>query len=893
MRDMTLTQISVRLAIAAALVSATVVQAQQPNAAAPQTAALEEIVVTARKREESLQEVPVAVTAFTAESIAARQIQSVNDVARFTPGLVFDRGFGRSTERPVIRGQGNVLAGVQFGVEAGAAYFVDGIYFPGDVQSLDLSSLERVEVIRGPQSALFGRNTYSGAINFVTRAPTDQLSGAARVTADQDETDYSLRLEGPIFAGKLGGTLALRRNEFDGQWENLSTGQTIGQEETTAATGTLDWTPTENLRVRGRASYNRDRDGSRPFMFQDPSFNNCFPGTRSLAYYATSGSNNANQYFCGEIQARGIYLNDAPVTNVVPNPSGPLNLLSPSAPGTAPLPGQTSRLYDTRQGIAFSGVERNLRYFSAIAEWDIAGSGYRLIVDGAVRGEDARTGSDSEFTSINWFQDRVSGAFRWPNDPTVGGEASGANTGAAKTDDWSFEVKLESPGDRDVRWMLGLFHYEQEQRQFDVNFLFPFGQELPFSISDVLNSAAFGLVEWKFSPGWSVTVEGRYAEETKGVNEWTTAAPLTASTAAAAIFSNSNRGALSFAGSAEFNKFTPRATLKWQVNPDLNLYATYAEGVKPGGLNGAAGQLAGQIEYQQETSQNFELGVKSVWLDGRLVLNVAAYFIDAKDIQLTTPIFRTDGSAVTSIATNQGAGEVKGFELEARYRIIDPLTLSFTYALADSQFTEGSDDFQWTLTSGGGNSFGRSGTYNAVNPAAGGTNLNGQGNASIVGNQFPLSAKHTGSLAADFRTPINETLDFFAGADLSYTGKRVVQVHNDPFVPAATLLGARVGVSSDRWTASLYGRNLTNEDAVTIATRWFAQPYIGFSTSPFAGATPLRTSASLAAAGLPAYPPASGASTGLNSVASYALPRAFFAALRRERQVGLEVSYKF
>jgi outer membrane receptor protein involved in Fe transport len=899
----------VSAAVVAAIAGAAVAAPQEQDTAqrAEYTIALEEVVVTARKREESLQEVPVAVSAFTAETLEERQILSVNDVARFTPGLVFDKAFGRSTDRPVIRGQGNVLAGVQFGVEAGAAYFVDGIYYPGDIQSLDLSSLERVEVIRGPQSALYGRNTYSGAINFVTRAPSKEISGSAKASIDEDEKDYSLRLEGPIVEGRLGASLTLRRNRFDGQWINEATGQTIGQESTDAIAGVIEWTPTDNLRIRGRASYNQDRDGTRPFTWQDPTQNNCYPGTRSLAYYATSGSTNANQYYCGEIQAGRIFLNDAPVTNVVPNASAPANLLSPTAPGTAPLAGQTSRLYDTRQGIAFSGVNRNLRYFSALADWDIGGSGYRLVVDGAIRGEDTLTGSDSEFSSVNWFQDRTGPTgttFRFPNDPTVGGEALGANTGAAETDDWSFEAKIESPADRNLRWMLGVFHYEQEQRSYDVNFLFPRGQDLPFSISDVNNSAVFGLVEWKFTPAWSVTAEGRYAEEEKGVSEWSVAAPLTASTAAAAIFSNSNRGAQTFSGTAKFTKFTPRVTVKWQPTNDLNFYAVYAEGVKPGGLNGAAGLLVPppgepRPTYDQETSDNIELGMKSAWLDGRLVFNLAGFFIKADGVQLTTPIFRTDGSAVTSIATNQGNGEIRGVEVESRWRVFDPLTLSLTYALADSEFTEGVDDFQWTLTSGGGNSFGRPGAYNPANPAAGGTNLNGRGDASIVGNPFPLSAKHTASFAADFRTALNETVEFFASADVSYTGKRVVQVHEDPYVPAATLVGARIGFSNENWSASLYGRNLTNEDAVAIATRWFSQPYIGFSTSGFAAATPLRSGTSLAAAGLPAYPPANGIATApptgtaLNSVASYSLPRGFFAALRRERQVGIEVSYKF
>ena len=118
------------------------------------TITLEEITVTARKREESLQDTPVAVSAFTAENIQNFSMESIDDIARYTPGLSFSRAFGRTTERPVIRGAANILAGVQFGVESGTAYFVDGVYYAGDMQALDLDSLERVEVVKGPQSAL-------------------------------------------------------------------------------------------------------------------------------------------------------------------------------------------------------------------------------------------------------------------------------------------------------------------------------------------------------------------------------------------------------------------------------------------------------------------------------------------------------------------------------------------------------------------------------------------------------------------------------------------------------------------------------------------------------------------------------------------------------------------
>ena len=201
-----------------------------PNLASAQNAmTIEEVVVTARKKEEKLQDIPMTVSALTTEDIDNRSIQSIEDIARFAPGLSFSKAFGRATDRPVIRGLGNVLAGVQFGVEAGAAYFVDGVYYPGDIQGIDLANLVRVEVIKGPQSALYGRNTYSGAINFITRDPSDEFSGGVRIIAAEDgEQDVRFNVSGPIIDNILSGSLSVRTYQFDGQWTNTVTNKTIG-----------------------------------------------------------------------------------------------------------------------------------------------------------------------------------------------------------------------------------------------------------------------------------------------------------------------------------------------------------------------------------------------------------------------------------------------------------------------------------------------------------------------------------------------------------------------------------------------------------------------------------------------------------------------------------------
>lgn len=176
------------LLLAATLMTPAMAMAQ---AAAPaQTAAAEdegigEIVVTARKTAETLGTAPIAVSVVTAEKIQQLGMNSIDDFAKQATGISFSQAFGRSSDRPVIRGQSNVLANVQFGVETGAAYFVDGIYYQGDIQGFDPESLERVEIIKGPQSALYGRNTYAGAINFITKGATERLTFNARLSAAQ------------------------------------------------------------------------------------------------------------------------------------------------------------------------------------------------------------------------------------------------------------------------------------------------------------------------------------------------------------------------------------------------------------------------------------------------------------------------------------------------------------------------------------------------------------------------------------------------------------------------------------------------------------------------------------------------------------------------------------
>lgn len=818
--------------------------AQQESAQGAET--MGEVLVTARKRQESLQEVPVAVTAFSAEALDERQIRSIEDIARFTPGFVFSKAFGRTNERPVVRGQSNILAGTNPSAEAGAAYFVDGVYYPGDILSLDLEDVARVEVIKGPQSALYGRNTYSGAINFVTRGPSEEFGVRLGGHFDEDEYEGNLTLGGH-FTEALGASLTLRKLEFDGQWPNGVTGETVGGEATDSVSAVLDFAPTDGLSFRLRGSYGEDRDNTRALFLQPAEMNNCMPGTRSLDSYPGSGSSNNNQYFCGDIRPQPINLNTGPR-------SGAPTLL-PGVPANVTVLGQTA--YNAAQGVTFSGVERDIALVSAIANWGVLG-GHTLTLSGAYRDEEKRTGSDSDHSSVNLILAPGTPCFLCASD-------------LDKYEDYSAELRFSSPTDQRLRWTLGAFHFELDQETRTINFANPDGiadvrtpctapalagrtcSGSPYRFLDVYTEAYFGSVEFDLTDKFTVTGELRYEEDTKAFSD------LAPSTPAAPITYDKET----------FDNTMPRLTLRYLASSDLNFYAIYAEGVKPGGSNGRVGTQAGQAQFQQEESKNYELGAKTRWADGRVTTNLSLYFTDVTNQQLTTPIAIGAGatSTLTSIVTNQGSGEVTGAELELRWAATDNMVLGLTYALTDSEYTEGCDGDQFLLTSGGG-------AFNAMFPAdAQPNNLNGQGDCSIVGNQFPLTSENTASATVDFDFPLQRAdWTLYVNADATYESEKPVQVHNLAFIPEATVVGLRAGIETDNWSAGVYGRNIFDEDAPTAVTRWLQSPYL---LAP--GATTQ-----------PNVPP-----TVLVPGASYTLPRSFFGSLRRERQVGLEFSYSF
>ncbi|CAM3815998.1 TonB-dependent receptor [Litorimonas haliclonae] len=804
----------------------------------------DEIVVTARRQAETLIEVPVAVSAFDENAIEELGLRSVDDVARFTAGLSFSQAYGRTTERPVIRGAANILAGVQFGVESGTAYYIDGVYYSGDLQALDTRGLERVEVTKGAQSALYGRNSYAGAINFVTKRPSKEGFGGSFETLAAEDGEYEVygRVSNSFADERIGLALSGRYYTYDGDsaFINEEDGSQLGSEETISFNAVLDADLTDKLTVLARLGVVEDNDGPRPFRINGAEANNCFPGYRSGAYYdpnylsflnppfggifpASPTTDNNFQYYCGSLQE---FEDLAPAQSL---DSGP-----------------------------FQGVDREMTFGTLKADYSFD-SGYQLSAQFGLRDQELQTGSDSTHQSGTTFFFPISPFFSIP-------QADGLFYNGSKNDsfDYSGELRFSSPVDKRIRFSFGAFAYDFNEEQRSVSFSNDPDNDFisgpPTDTRFVKNQAVFGTLDFDVTDQVELSLEARYQSEEKGLQEDT-----------------------GYQNSVTFKDFIPKAILSYDSNSFGNFYASYARGVKPGGINGPIGQPSFEF-YEPEESDNFEIGYKARTANGKGQVTLSAFFNDISKYQLTTPV--QVGTALNSVATNQGDAEIKGIEFEGNYNLTDYLTIGATYAYTDAEFTSGCDDFQFTLNSGGyllqPFDLDDPSTQGFIrNPAdlSVGAGLSapiydpdglftGNLSCSIAGKKIPMTSEHQAAIFGDVRVPLNEKLDLFVNANYTYESSKFIQVHNSQETGGTSIFGGKVGVSYNNVRFEIFGRNLFNEKTPPIGTRWF-DLLEGFNT----------ISASIPGAGQIDRNP-----TG---------PRATFLSYRRGRQVGARFAVDF
>ena len=259
-----------------------------PAAPAQQGAGeIEEVVVTARKQEERIQDVPLAIRAFTAAEISERGLSDVMDISQFTPGFSFEKlnryGVQGGGSRPVIRGQSQILGG------ANASIFVDGVLYNDSILSFPFEIVERVEVIKGPQAALFGRATFAGAINLITKTGSNEPENKFSLrVAEHEEGEISFLSRGPLAEDTAFYMAHVRYYTYGGFYRNTLDNQLVGDEESINLNLSLELRPSDSFTARFNLGYGEDDDGAAAVTLQDRTYNNCFLEI-------------ARQYYCGEV----------------------------------------------------------------------------------------------------------------------------------------------------------------------------------------------------------------------------------------------------------------------------------------------------------------------------------------------------------------------------------------------------------------------------------------------------------------------------------------------------------------------------------------------------------------------------------------------------------------
>lgn len=575
------------LALAASLASQTAMAVE-----------LEEIIVTAQKRSQSLQDVPLSVIAVSGEELKSLNRNEITELTKSVAGFTFQTGSGDSERAVQIRGVGTST--FSKGVEQSVGTVIDGVVAGGLVASfLDFNDVERVEVLRGPQGMLFGKNASAGLLNIVTQGPTDDLSyGASATFGDEGEQKLSGYLSGSLGA-KVKGRISAYSNERDGFIVN------------------------NNAQVSGDYN-NRDETGFNAKLLIEPS-----DDLSILLNYRTA----EREYSC---------CYRPPVTVV-----GPFAAALPQGV-------ENDRIFDIT---TFSPNSTELDLFSAEINYQL---------------------SENTLTSITSFTD----TFSFSNIVATGLplDLLNDNQSADQTDQFTQEIRITSPGDRKFSYVAGLYYYKNELDRFQTQvFNPPFSRQATTAgfeaKTDVESSSlsVFAQGTWKLNDVTRLSLGLRYNDEEVTLDQSVT------NRLGALRFPNPGRST-----TVDDNAVSWRLTAERDVGESKMLYATVARGYKgPGANTLPSGLAAAKPIVDAEIPTNYEVGLKSEWLDGSLRLNVNAFLTEFEDFQAS---LSDNNIPPAFFLSNAGKLETKGVEVELTRQTNENLYLSANLALIDAQF---------------------------------------------------------------------------------------------------------------------------------------------------------------------------------------------------------------
>ena len=716
------------------------------NAAAQERAGgmLEEVVVTAQKRTESLTDVPISIAVMSSEAIMKTGVRQMREVAEFIPNMSISGG-NDSTTAVRIRGVGANTRNIGFDTRAGV--YVDGVYMgQSPAQNIDILDLERIEVARGPQGTLFGKNTVAGAINMITKKPSQEQE--LLVTGELGNYD-SYRVSA-IANLPLGDNAAARFSIVDhnreGYIRNVTTGTRHNERDGTSLRGQFafagehydvnlagDYLESERVSFWGIAI--SDWSGRAPNTASpgDFSIDNNFDNREEREIWGLSATVNVDlgsDYALTSITA----YRDTFVDRAQDSDHSFLNMLSVAYPDAYEQTTQEFQIFSPDSG--------RLKYVAGLYLYDEQANSSRRAIIG----------------------DEIGIVFQGLAPPLApfGPRFDGAAVGTfADVDTRSYAVYINGTYDLSERLTLGFgLRYTDEEREVDFDLIGDIVDLAPVPLQ-VPGAAIFGVAVGPVVNGQTV-----------------------------ATFQEKN----------SYDDLSPMISLSYALGEDMNLYVKYSEAFKSGGFNVdfvSENALSEGIDFDQETVDAWEIGLKGTALENRLRYNLVAFQMDFEDYQLNQFVQLANN---TSAITIRNAAEVssRGLEAEVTYYPSNNLMLQAAIGYNDAEF----DSFP--------------GGASVRNPAGLG--------ADLAGNKLPDAPEWTSALAVQHNLPLaalNAELvtrvdwtysdSFFATEDnvsLARPGSSLVWGEVDSY----SLLNGRIGLEAESWSVYLWGRNILDKE---------------------------------------------------------------------------------
>lgn len=746
-----------------------------PQAQAQQKTGLEEIVVTARKRVESAQSIPVSITAYSQKQIDTFDLTSLEKIAAVTPELAIGRSATGSGAQIALRGIGS--NSLSIGTEQSVAVVVDGVYYgQGRTINEGFFDLENVQILKGPQALFFGKNATAGVISINTAGPTDTLTGQLR--GSYEFNAQTVKLEGFI-AGPLTDTLGFRLAGriskdygflFDNDAEPVSfvttdrpTTSTTGPATTHVANadpdngpdqreilvrGTLNWQATDKLTAVLKASYGKN--DTNPGTFNNVTFA-CANGTSSLSPGVLCERKFASRQ------------NNFPTTIAAET-------------RYADPDGRTFNRY--RSWAATGTLEYNLDHLSFTSVTNYNWNRNTFAIDTDVQSSERLNIFVTENTSFNAF---------------------------------SSEMRILSSYESPVNFLIGGY-YQSTDRQYDQAVLFggvensqaPDGYRFVAYVKDSNTDgetlSGYGQLIWKLIPTVEATGGVRYIHETKDsrfVHPY--AAPIFVGV----------RYAVNdpLVANQTFDNWSPEATLTWRPTQDLTIYSAYKTAYKSGGFSNSSIQSPTTpldfFTFDAEESSGFEGGVKTMLFDRQLRFNVGLYTYNFTNLQVTY----LDSARLSFNSINAGSVRTKGVEVEFAYapRAVSGLTLNGSVNYNNARYGDSIAPCYNGQTSAAGC------VPNLLDIGTPGQNLQGK--------ETSVAPLWTGALAADYETPISAGLVLGGSVNARYSGSYLPSPFGQELSrqPEFVNLDAtiRLQPTDARWEIALIGKNLTNQFVVT------------------------------------------------------------------------------